>query len=195
MGPEARSARAEETRAKLARLGLAGVRSAVIAAVDTRSTPAERARLSPDQGRAIETITAQARAGRSPIALLAGPDARTRLVAAKTVAADLSLPLLRVDVSRGTIGETEKNLEALFAVAGGSEAVLLFDEADALFGKRSGIADAHDRYSHQEVSRLRDQLEGHDGVTLLVTNLRCEDAGGEGSRFDEVVAFPRGDGE
>jgi SpoVK/Ycf46/Vps4 family AAA+-type ATPase len=70
------------------------------------------------------------------------------------------------------IGETEKNLERIFTEAQSSNAILFFDEADAIFGKRSGVKDAHDRYANLEISYLLQRMETYDGVTILATNLR-----------------------
>ena len=70
------------------------------------------------------------------------------------------------------IGETEKNLDRIFVAAEHADAVLFFDEADALFGKRSEVKDSHDRYANLEVSYLLQKMESHDGVAILATNLR-----------------------
>ena len=70
------------------------------------------------------------------------------------------------------IGETEKNLDRVFAAAESSNAILFFDEADALFGKRSEVRDAHDRYANIEISYLLQKMEEYEGVAILATNLR-----------------------
>jgi SpoVK/Ycf46/Vps4 family AAA+-type ATPase len=85
------------------------------------------------------------------------------------------MELYRIDLSRVVskyIGETEKNLDALFAEARRAYAVLFFDEADALFGKRSEVKDAHDRYANIEVAYLLQRMESYEGLTVLATNLR-----------------------
>jgi SpoVK/Ycf46/Vps4 family AAA+-type ATPase len=96
-------------------------------------------------------------------------------MAARVLAADLGLDLFRIDLSRVVskhIGETEKNLDALFEAARGADAILFFDEADALFGKRSEVKDAHDRYAHIEVDYLLQRLESCESVTILATDAR-----------------------
>ncbi len=88
--------------------------------------------------------------------------------------ARLGLDLFRIDLSAVVskyIGETEKNLERIFKAAEGSNAILFFDEADALFGKRSEVKDAHDRYANIEVAYLLQRMETYDGVLILATNL------------------------
>jgi SpoVK/Ycf46/Vps4 family AAA+-type ATPase len=87
----------------------------------------------------------------------------------------LNLDLYKIDLSNLVskyIGETEKNLERIFTEAQSSNAILFFDEADAIFGKRSGVKDARDRYANIEVSYLLQRMEYYDGVTILATNLR-----------------------
>jgi SpoVK/Ycf46/Vps4 family AAA+-type ATPase len=96
-------------------------------------------------------------------------------MAAEVIANELGLPLYRVDLSAVVskyIGETEKNLAQIFNEASASSAVLFFDEADALFGKRSEVRDAHDRYANIEVSYLLQRMEDYDGIILLASNLR-----------------------
>jgi SpoVK/Ycf46/Vps4 family AAA+-type ATPase len=91
------------------------------------------------------------------------------------VAKDLNLDLYRIDLSRVVskyIGETEKNLRAVFDAAEASGAVLMFDEADALFGKRSEVKDSHDRYANIEVSYLLQRMESYGGLALLATNMK-----------------------
>jgi SpoVK/Ycf46/Vps4 family AAA+-type ATPase len=108
-------------------------------------------------------------------ALLAGPSGTGKTMAAQVIAHELGLELFAIDLSGVVskyIGETEKNLDAIFRAAEGTDAVLLFDEADALFGKRSEVRDSHDRYANLEVSYLLQRMEAHDGVAILATNLR-----------------------
>ncbi|MEN8239958.1 MAG: ATP-binding protein, partial [Actinomycetota bacterium] len=83
--------------------------------------------------------------------------------------------LFRVDLSQVVskyIGETEKNLARVFERASNNDVILFFDEADALFGKRTGVKDAHDRYANIEVSHLMNQIEAFDGIVVLATNNR-----------------------
>src|SRR5215218_8835525 len=88
------------------------------------------------------------------------------------------------------IGETEKNLERIFAEAGGVNAVLFFDEADAIFGKRSDVKDAHDRYANIESAYLLQRLETFDGLAVLASNLRANIDEAFTRRLDASVDFP-----
>ena len=108
-------------------------------------------------------------------ALVSGADATTREQVASAVANALDVELHRVDLAAVTskyIGETEKNLRSVFDAAERSGAVLLLDEADALFGKRTDVKNAHDRYANIEVSYLVEQLESFNGVVVLATNTK-----------------------
>ncbi|GAA3536942.1 ATP-binding protein [Kribbella ginsengisoli] len=108
-------------------------------------------------------------------ALFSGPSGTGKTAAAQIVAGELGLQLWRVELSTVVskyIGETEKNLDRIFTAAKTADVVLIFDEADALFGKRSAIRDSHDRYANVEISYLLQRMEEHDGVTILATNLR-----------------------
>jgi len=88
------------------------------------------------------------------------------------------------------VGETEKNLERIFSEADRTDAVLLFDEADAVFGKRSEVKDAHDKYANMESAYLLQRLESFDGIALLTTNLRANIDEAFTRRLDLVVDFP-----
>ena len=108
-------------------------------------------------------------------ALVSGTDPATREKVAAAVANALDVELYRVDLAGVTskyIGETEKHLRAVFDAAERSGAVLFFDEADALFGERTDVKDAHDRYANLEVSYLLEQLESFRGVVMLATNAK-----------------------
>jgi SpoVK/Ycf46/Vps4 family AAA+-type ATPase len=107
--------------------------------------------------------------------LFAGPSGTGKTMAAEIIATDLGLELYKVDLSTLVskyIGETEKNLDKIFIAAGEANAILFFDEADAIFGKRSEVKDAHDRYANIEVGYLLQKMEEYDGVVILATNLR-----------------------
>jgi hypothetical protein len=107
--------------------------------------------------------------------LFSGPSGTGKTMAAGVLAAELDLDLYRVDLSAVVskyIGETEKNLRRLFDAAEDGAAVLLFDEADALFGKRSEVKDSHDRYANVEVSYLLQRMEQYRGLAVLTTNKR-----------------------
>jgi hypothetical protein len=113
--------------------------------------------------------------GRGVNALFAGPSGTGKTMAADIVAGELGLDLFKVDLAGVVskyIGETEKNLDRIFRAAEGASAILFFDEADALFGRRSEVRDSHDRYANVEVSYLLQKMEEHDGVAILATNLR-----------------------
>jgi hypothetical protein len=108
-------------------------------------------------------------------ALFAGPSGTGKTLAAEIVAHALDLDLFRIDLSAVVskyIGETEKNLDRVFAAAEHANAVLFFDEAEALFGKRSEVKDAHDRYANIEIAYLLQKIEQFDGVAILATNLK-----------------------
>ncbi|MBN2394139.1 MAG: ATP-binding protein [Anaerolineae bacterium] len=114
-------------------------------------------------------------ASRGVTVLFAGPPGTGKTMAAEIIAAELGLDLYKIDLSTIVskyVGETEKNLERIFSEATTSNAILFFDEADALFGKRSEVRDAHDRYANIEISYLLQRMEAYDGVTILATNLR-----------------------
>ena len=108
-------------------------------------------------------------------ALFSGPSGTGKTLAAEVLARALDLDLYRIDLSAIVskyIGETEKNLARIFDAAEAGGAVLLFDEADALFGKRSEVKDSHDRYANIEVGYLLQRMEAYRGLALLTTNLR-----------------------
>ena len=105
----------------------------------------------------------------------------------------LGLDLYKIELSTLVskyIGETEKNLEKIFAEAESSAAILFFDEADAIFGKRSEVKDAHDRYANIEVSYLLQRMESYDGVTILATNLRANLDEAFTRRLQFAIDFP-----
>ena len=134
--------------------------------------------------------------GRGVTALFAGDSGTGKTMSAEVIAADLGLDLYAVDLS-GVIdkyvGETEKNLERIFTEAAGVNAVLLFDEADAIFGKRSEVRDAHDRYANIESAYLLQRMESFDGLAILATNLRANLDEALTRRLDLIVDFPMPD--
>jgi hypothetical protein len=110
---------------------------------------------------------------RGQVALFSGPSGTGKTLAAEIIAGDLGLDLFKLDLSAVVskyIGETEKNLSRVFDAAQAGNVVLFFDEADALFGKRSEVKDARDRYANIEVSYLLQRLEAYDGLVVLATN-------------------------
>ena len=108
--------------------------------------------------------------GRGVTALFAGDSGTGKTMSAEVIAGELGLDLYTVNLATVVdkyVGETEKNLERIFAEAGGVNAVLLFDEADAIFGKRSEVRDAHDRYANIESAYLLQRMETFDGLAIL----------------------------
>jgi len=137
-----------------------------------------------------------ARAFGGPVALFAGPSGTGKTFAAEVLAYELGWPLYRVDMGllvSKYIGETEKNLNALFDSAHEKNMILLFDEADSLFGKRGEVKDARDRYANMEVSHLLSRMERHRGPCILTSNLRKHLDPAFARRFHLVVEFPRPD--
>jgi hypothetical protein len=130
---------------------------------------------------------------RGVTALFAGPPGTGKTMAAEVIARELGLDLYKIDLSSMVskyIGETEKNLERIFNEAERSNAILFFDEADALFGKRSEVRDSHDRYANLEISYLLQRMEMYDGVTILATNLRANLDEAFTRRLQFAVDFP-----
>jgi hypothetical protein len=128
--------------------------------------------------------------------LFAGPSGTGKTMAAQVLASELKLDLYRIDLAHIVskyIGETEKNLDRIFGAARNANAILFFDEADALFGKRTEVKDAHDRYANQEVSYLLQKLEAYDGITVLATNMRQNIDEAFLRRFTAIVSFPTPD--
>jgi SpoVK/Ycf46/Vps4 family AAA+-type ATPase len=129
---------------------------------------------------------------RGTTGLFAGPPGTGKTMAAEIVAGSLGLDLYRIDLSAVVskyIGETEKNLERIFRAADQGDAVLLFDEADAIFGKRSEVRDARDRYANVEVAYLLQRLEVYEGLAVLTTNLRGNIDEAFVRRLDCVLEF------
>ncbi|MBH8578149.1 ATP-binding protein [Nostocaceae cyanobacterium CENA369] len=126
-------------------------------------------------------------------ALFAGESGTGKTMAAEVIANDLQLNLYRIDLSSVVnkyIGETEKNLRRLFDAAEDGGAILFFDEADALFGKRSEVKDSHDRYANIEVNYLLQRLEAYRGLVILATNLKSSLDHAFMRRLRFIVNFP-----
>jgi SpoVK/Ycf46/Vps4 family AAA+-type ATPase len=129
--------------------------------------------------------------GKGVTALFSGPSGTGKTLAAEVIANELGLDLYRVDIPSVVskwIGETEKNLDRLFRLA--DNAILFFDEADSLFGKRSEVRDAHDRYANVEISYLLQRIETFDGIAILATNVRHHLDEAFLRRLAFVVQFP-----
>lgn len=126
-------------------------------------------------------------------ALFTGPPGTGKTLAAQVIAAELGMELYKIDLSTVVskyIGDTEKNLERIFTQAQNSNAILFFDEADAIFGKRSEVKDAHDRYANIEVGYLLQRMETFDGVVILASNMPANFDEAFIRRLQFVVKFP-----
>ena len=131
--------------------------------------------------------------GQGTCALFGGPSGTGKTMAADVVAGELRLDLYAIDLATVVskyIGETEKNLQRIFDAARTANAVLFFDEADAIFGKRSEVRDAHDRYANIEIAYLLQKMEEYDGIAILATNLRENLDDAFLRRLHFVVEFP-----
>jgi SpoVK/Ycf46/Vps4 family AAA+-type ATPase len=150
----------------------------------------KRLPMAAEAGGAVTEITRRSKRERGLRILVSGVDPSQ---VAKATAGALNLSLYRIPLSAVIskyIGETEKNLEAIFGRAERAGAVLLFDEADALFGKRTHIRDAHDRYANQEVSYLLKQLKDYDGPAILATKQPVTVNAAVRKRFQVMVGEP-----
>jgi AAA+ superfamily predicted ATPase len=130
--------------------------------------------------------------------LFSGQSGTGKTMASQIVARELDLDLYKIDLSTVVskyIGETEQNLRRIFLAARASNAILFFDEADALFGKRSDVTTAHDRYANIEVAYLLQQMEEYDGVVILATNLSKNIDEAFARRMDHAIEFPFPDEE
>lgn len=126
------------------------------------------------------------------LALFSGPKGTGKTMAAQVVARELGFSIYRVALKQVVstyIGETEKNLARLLQTAEMKKAVLLFDEADALFGKRSGVKDSHDRYANMEVGYLLERLKSYPGLVILVSNRKVEVDSHAGCYLKYIVEF------
>lgn len=136
--------------------------------------------------------------GRGVVALFAGESGTGKTMSAEVVAAEIGMDLYVVDLSTVVdkyVGETEKNLERIFTEAAGVHGVLVFDEADAVFGKRSEVQSAHDRYANVESAYLLQRMESFDGIAVLTTNLRSNMDEAFTRRIDVIADFPVPDAE
>ena len=131
--------------------------------------------------------------GRGISALFAGPSGTGKTMAAEVLARHLRLDLYRIDLAGVVskyIGETERNLRSIFTAAERGGAILFFDEADALFGKRSEVKDSHDRYANIEVNYLLQRMEDFRGLAILATNRKSALDSAFVRRLRFIVDFP-----
>jgi SpoVK/Ycf46/Vps4 family AAA+-type ATPase len=138
-------------------------------------------------------FSAKGRRGLGVSALFTGESGTGKTLAAEVLAHELALDLYRIDLSSVVskyIGETEKNLKQIFDTAEEGGVLLLFDEADALFGKRSEVKDSHDRYANIEVSYLLQRMESYQGLAILTTNLKSAVDKAFQRRLHFTVNFP-----
>jgi SpoVK/Ycf46/Vps4 family AAA+-type ATPase len=161
--------------------------------IESRAT-LETIPLAESQRQTLKEISMHARDNRETIVLFAGVNGTGKTIAAEVIAVGLKRDLYRVDLSKIVskyIGETEKNLSRLFNAAESAGAILFFDEADALFGKRSEVKDSHDRYANIEVGYLLQQLEAFNGIAILATNNEEDDTDDTfRRRIRFIVDFP-----
>jgi SpoVK/Ycf46/Vps4 family AAA+-type ATPase len=125
--------------------------------------------------------------------LFAGPSGTGKTMAADIMANELGLDIYKIDLSAIVskyIGETEKNLDRIFQEGQTSNAILFFDEADALFGKRSEVRDSHDRYANIEMAYLLQKMDEYEGMVILATNLRKNMDEAFARRMHFAVEFP-----
>lgn len=125
--------------------------------------------------------------------LFTGPPGTGKTMSALVMAREMDAELYRIDLSRVVskyIGETEKNLGEIFDQAKLSGAILFFDEADALFGKRSEVKDAHDKYANMETSYLLQKMEEYDGLTILATNFAQNLDDAFTRRIQFIIKYP-----
>ncbi|MCL2781853.1 MAG: ATP-binding protein, partial [Actinomycetia bacterium] len=149
-----------------------------------------------DEVAALGPLHGKGGKGTGVAALFTGPPGTGKTLAAHVIADALAMDLYQVELPTIVdkyIGETEKNLERVFQAAESMNAVLFFDEADALFGSRSEVRDARDRYANQEVAYLLQRMERFDGITVLASNMRGNLDPAFARRLHFIVAFPAPD--
>ena len=150
-------------------------------------------RLAQDPMHQLEDLIAHGRTASPVTALFSGAPGTGKTLAASLIAKQLGLDLYRVDLSAVVskyIGETEKNLAAAFDAAQAAGAALFLDEADALFGKRSEVKDAHDRFANEAVSFLLQRMESFGGLVILATNRKADIDPAFLRRLRFIVPFP-----
>jgi SpoVK/Ycf46/Vps4 family AAA+-type ATPase len=141
----------------------------------------------------LRHICSDFRPGKGLICLFAGESGTGKALAAEVLAKHLGIDLLRIDLSAVVskyIGETEKNLQSIFYLAETTNTILLFDEADSLFGRRSEVKDSHDRYANVEINYLLQRMQAYKGLTILATNKKHAFGAEFLRRFRYIIDFP-----
>jgi SpoVK/Ycf46/Vps4 family AAA+-type ATPase len=137
--------------------------------------------------------TVGAQAGRGHVCLFHGPAGSGKTLTAALIGKATGLAVYRIDLAQIAskyVGETQKQLARMLDAAAQAGAILVFDEADALFGKRTDVKDSHDRYANIEVAYLLQRIETYPGVVILTTNLRSAIDDAFARRFQTVIHFP-----
>ncbi len=149
--------------------------------------------LAPETLLGLKNIRHDFKSGYNLLCLFAGIRDAGQSLAAEAIAYQLSAPLYRIDLAAVVskyIGETEKNLNRIFDSAEIQDAVLFFDEADALFGKRTEVKDSHDRYANIDTNDLLQRIEAFQGLVILATNMKPAHDGAFMRRVRHVIKFP-----
>jgi SpoVK/Ycf46/Vps4 family AAA+-type ATPase len=144
-------------------------------------------------GRTIKKSGRSKKAERSTRVIFDGPSGTGKTLAAEILSKSTGLDLYRIDLSRVVskyIGETEKNLSRIFDAAENHNWILFFDEADALFGKRTDVKDSHDRFANSQVTYLLGRMEEYEGLSILSTNFKKNIDDAFVRRFQSVISFP-----
>ena len=141
----------------------------------------------------VEIIDKSKKLSRGYRVLFHGPPGTGKSFTAAILGNEMNVPVYRIDLSMVVskyIGETEKNLDKLFNQAEEKGWILFFDEADALFGKRTDVKDSHDRYANEEISYLLQRIEDYDGLVILSSNLKSNIDDAFTRRFNSIIYFP-----
>lgn len=153
----------------------------------------EQLNVAPDTLFGLKNICLGYKSGYNLLCLFAGNRGAGQSVAAEAIANQLGVPLYRIDLAAVVskyIGETEKNLRKLLDAADNQDVVLFFDEADAMFGKRTDVKDSHDRYTNIDVNYLLQRIEAFEGLVILASNTKPALDPAFLRRFRHVIKFP-----
>lgn len=147
----------------------------------------------PDTIVGLKSICQEFKPGQGRTCLFSGARGTAQSLAAQAIAGQLGKPLMHIDLAAVVskyIGETEKNLNRVFEVAESQHAVLFFDEADALFGKRTEVKDSHDRFANIDTNYLLQRMEAFEGLVILTSNMKPAHDGAFMWRIHHVIDFP-----